>query len=505
MIEVTQLSFTYPGAARPALRDVSFNLPAGSFTLVAGPSGSGKSTLLRLFNGLVPHFSGGTLRGQVRVGGLDPVAQGPQRMSALVGFVQQDPESQFITGYVEDEIAFGLENAGWLRAAIAARVTELLERLHLAHLRGRRLDTLSGGEQQRVLIASVLAPRPRVLVLDEPTSQLDPAGAQEVLALIAQLRAQGLTLVVAEHRLERLLPFADFILGMEEGGLLQLGTPSALPPGLAGLLWTGGAAVPLSPGRLLAEGIRSLPAGLALPGDGCAVSSGLASAGGERDATAGEVLLAAERLTVRYGACTALDEVSLTLHAGELLVLVGPNGAGKSTLLRTLVGLQKSDAGRIWLAGRPLGTDVAQIARQVAYLPQDPNALLFAERARDELTLTLRNHRLAPSPLDPEQLLEQLGLLPYAEAYPRDLSTGQRQRLALAALLITRPRVLLLDEPTRGLDLPAKRALLELVHPWREQGAGILIATHDLPLFTAAADRVLVLERGRMVSANGRE
>jgi len=197
--------------------------------------------------------------------------------------------------------------------------------------------------------------------------------------------------------------------------------------------------------------------------------------------------------------------VSLTLHAGELLVLVGPNGAGKSTLLRTRVGLQKPDAGRIWLAGRPLGTDVAQIARQVAYLPQDPNSLLFAERARDELTLTLRNHRLAPSPLDPEQLLEQLGLLPYAEAYPRDLSTGQRQRLALAALLITRPRVLLLDEPTRGLDLPAKRALLELVHPWREQGAGILIATHDLPLFTAAADRVLVLERGRMVSANGRE
>ncbi len=464
MLEVSHLTFTYPDAPRPALREATFTLPEGSFTLVAGPSGSGKSTLLRLFNGLVPHFSGGTVHGSVRVAGLDPLALGPQRMSALVGFVQQDPEAQCITGYVEDEIAFGLENAGWPREAIRARIAELLETLHLEHLRGRRLETLSGGELQRVIIASVLAPRPRILVLDEPTSQLDPASAEEVLTLIAALKAQGLTVVAAEHRLERLLPFVDFIVGMKEGGWVQMGTPSAPPAFIAPLTWTGGAAEPRGAGPLAAR----------------------------------DELLEAQHLTVRYGAFTALEDVSLTLRAGELLVLVGPNGAGKSTLLRTLVGLQKPAAGRVLLAGRPLSHDVAQNTRQVAYLPQDPDALLFAERVCDELSLTLRNHRLDPAPIAPETLLDALGLRPYADAYPRDLSVGQRQRVALAALLVTRPRVLLLDEPTRGLDLPTRRALLELLRPWREQGAGILIATHDLPLFTSAADRVLVLEQGRL-------
>ncbi len=463
MIHVAGLSFTYPGATAPALRDVTLHLPEGSLTLVSGPSGGGKSTLLRCLNGLIPHFSGGLVSGKVQVAGHDPVAEGPARLSALVGFVQQDPESQFITGYVEDELAFGLENAGWPRAAIKARVAELLAALGLEALRGRRLETLSGGEQQRVLIAAVLAPRPPVLVLDEPTSQLDPQGAHEVLTLLAQLKAAGQTIMVAEHRLERILPFADFWVEVDEGRVTCRAVTSGegIPAAWAG---TGRAAV--------TESVPRLP-----PGD---------------------VVLEAQGLTVRYGAHTVLQDFALSLHAGELVLLIGPNGAGKSTLLRTLVGLHKPAAGRVLLDGQPIGGDVAQVARQVAYLPQDPNALLFAETVREELRTTLRNHGLEASPpVAPDALLAELGLLSMADAYPRDLSTGQRQRVALAALLVTRPRVLLLDEPTRGLDRRAKWALLALLQRWKAEGRALLLATHDVDLFRPAAERVVALGAGR--------
>ncbi len=464
MLELEHLTFTYPGAAQPTLRDITLRLPASSLTLLSGPSGGGKSTLLRCLNGLIPHTSGGHLRGRVRVAGQDPLALGPARMSAHVGFVAQDPESQFITGYVEDEIAFSLENAGWPRAAIDARVYELLESLHLSALRGRRLESLSGGEQQRVLIAAVLAPRPKLLLLDEPTSQLDPDSARDVLQLLAQLKAAGLTILIAEHRLERILPFADFFIWMEAGR---------------------------ADGRPVTAALRAT---LAPPGTSrAAATSGVAL-------SSAEALLTAEALTVRYGTLTALDEVSLSLRAGELVALTGANGAGKSTLLRTLMGLQKPLSGCVHLLGAPLPADIAQTARQVAYLPQDPNALLFAESVRAELAITLRNHGLlAQPPIAPDALLASLGLDRLADAYPRDLSAGQRQRVALAALLVTRPRVLLLDEPTRGLDAVAKGELLALLQGLRAQGMGVLVATHDIPRFTAAADRVLHLERGRLV------
>ena len=232
MITFEHVTFTYPAASRPALTDVSLTIPEGAFALVSGPSGAGKSTLLRCINGLVPHFTGGLLAGAIRVAGVDPVLVSPQRMSAAVGFVFQDPESQFVADRVDDEIAFVLENAAVPEADMARRIADLLQAFDLSGLRRRRLTTLSGGEKQRVAIASALALHPGVLVLDEPTSQLDPEMAQETLQWLLHLKqARGLTVVVAEHRLERVLPFADLMVHLDQSGAsLLVGPPAMVVP-----------------------------------------------------------------------------------------------------------------------------------------------------------------------------------------------------------------------------------------------------------------------------------
>jgi energy-coupling factor transport system ATP-binding protein len=495
MIAFRRVTFTYPGAPRPALREVNLRLPPGSFTLLVGPSGGGKSTLLRCLNGLVPHFSGGRLRGRVTVAGRHPVDATPGIMSRHVGFVFQDPEAQFVVDRVEDEVAFALENAGMPRAEMRERVGDALRLLGLTGLRERRVEGLSGGEKQRVALAAALALRPEVLALDEPTSQLDPAAAAELLQALIHLNAEvGLTVVLAEHRLERILPFVDHIVHLAEGEASSgpvaemLGRLDALPP-----VTHLGRALGWSPLPRSVEEARPRAGELALP-----PAEPLPS-----PPACDSPLLVAEGVSVSYGRETILREVDLRLCAGETVALMGANGAGKTTLLRALVGLTQPAAGRVRVAGQDVAdADVAEVCRRVGYLPQDPNALLFAETVLEELRVTLRNHEISvpEAPVPPEALLAELGLGEVAGAYPRDLSVGQRQRVALAAILITRPRVLLLDEPTRGLDYGAKARLLELLRGWKAAGMGVLLVTHDVELAAAAADRVLVLDGGRVVA-----
>ena len=460
LISWRNFSYTYPEAAAPVLRELTLALPAGSCTLVMGPSGAGKSTLLRTLNGLVPHFSGGTLAGQVRVAGRDPVSLGPQRMSRMVGFVFQDPEAQFITEVVEDEIALGLENAALPRAEMHARVEQVLTWLELRPLRRRRLATLSGGEQQRVAIAAALALRPRVLALDEPTSQLDAETAASLLRLLSRLRAQlDLTVVLVEHRLERVLPFCTHGVFLPAPGEPVLFGPSEAVLARAGI----------QPGQL-----------------------GLPPA--QRKRAAAPVIVA-QGVTLGYHRAPVLRDVTLQVRAGEIVALMGRNGVGKTTLLKSLVGLLPPLDGRIAIAGADIaGRPVAEICRQVAYLPQAPDTLLFADTVREELAVTLRNHHLEEHPpVAPCVLLSRLGLADKAACYPRDLSVGERQLVALGAVLVTRPAALLLDEPTRGLDYQAKRRLGELLRSWRDAGMAILLATHDAPLVRSLADRVVRL------------
>jgi energy-coupling factor transport system ATP-binding protein len=496
MISFHNLTYTYPGAARPALRDITLDIPEGGFALLVGPSGCGKSTLARSVGGLVPHFSGGALRGNVRVDGRDPVAEGPARMSQIVGFVFQDPEAQAVLDRVEDEIAFALEHAGLPRAEMRVRVEETLDLLDLAALRDRTLDTLSGGERQRVAIAAALALRPRILVLDEPTSQLDPQSAEDVLQALVRLNSDlGLTIVLAEHRLERVLPFAEQIIFLEDG-VARSGPPDALMPDipLAPPLVALGKALGWSPLPLtIKAGLRwsrALTAQrAALPAQQPAQSPTL------------PLTLELQHVETEYDRQPILRGVSLAVAPGEIVAVLGRNGAGKTTLLRCLAGLVRPARGRALVRGRDnAGRDVAAICRDVGYLPQDPNALLFADTVREELQITLRNHGIADAGAA-DALLERLGLAGYASAYPRDLSAGERQRVALGAILVTQPRALLLDEPTRGLDYLAKQRLADLLRGWRAEGMAALLVTHDVEFAALLADRVLLLGRGEVVAS----
>ena len=501
MISFDQVTFTYPNAAQPALQNVSLQLRDGSFTLVVGESGSGKSTLLRCINGLVPHFSGGQLQGNVRVFGLDPIQAGPEVMSQHVGFVLQDPEAQFVMDMVEDEIAFGLENRALPRQDIRVRIEEVLDLLDLEPLRARKLETLSGGERQRVAIASVLALRPRVLVLDEPTSQLDPKSAEDVLNALVRLNADlGLTIVLSEHRLERVLPFVDTVVALfapTSAQELLSGTPSEVMPH-----------IDLAPPLIqLAKALGWQPLPMTIK-EG-KVFSGRLVKPVLKPATPSDTpfvippLLDVRDIDFGYSTQQVLRDVSLQVRAGEVLALLGRNGSGKSTLLKCIIGLLKPKRGEVRLDGKSTaGKSVTQLSQRIGYLPQDPNALLFADTVAEELAITLRNHHTPALEIQPriDKALNQLGLAGKASLYPRDLSTGERQRVAFGAITITQPRILLLDEPTRGLDYAAKRQLVRLLNEWRAAGAAIVLVTHDVELAAEIADRVAVLSQGEVIA-----
>jgi energy-coupling factor transporter ATP-binding protein EcfA2 len=496
MIEIDRLTYTYPGASAPALADLTLRVAEGEFVLVAGPSGAGKSTLLRCLNGLVPHFAGGAIGGRVAVAGRDPIAEGPQVLSRVVGFVFQDPQAQFVLDRVEDEIAFGLENGAVPPAEMRVRVEEVLHLLDLAPLRGRSLETLSGGERQRVAIAAALAFRPRVLVLDEPTSQLDPQSAEDVLQSLVRLnRDLGLTIVLAEHRLERVLPYVDRLVYLPgDSGAVLAGPPRqvlqqmALTPPLVTL----GKKLGWEPLPLTIKQGRAFAADIPTP----TTPSRTATTPKE-----GQRLLIRD-LHFAYDGVDALRGIDLQIAPGELVALMGRNGSGKTTLLKCIVGLLRPKQGQIALDGRSIvGGDTADICRRVGYLPQEPDAMLFADTVLDELRVTLRNHGLQGAPpIAPLDLLARLRLDGSAEIYPRDLSAGQRQRVALGAVTVTRPDLLLLDEPTRGLDYTLKRQLAALLREWQAEGVSVLLVTHDVELVAQAADRVVILNQGQVIA-----
>ncbi|WP_298400912.1 ABC transporter ATP-binding protein [uncultured Chloroflexus sp.] len=492
MIELDRVTYTYPGAGAPILRDLSIRIADGELLLVCGPSGAGKSTLLRLFNGLVPHFYGGRLSGRVRVWGRDTLAHQPRDLADLIGFVVQDPESQFVVERVEDEIVFAMENLGVPPAVMRRRVEEVLDQLAIAHLRHRHVATLSGGEQQRVAIAAALAAQPRALVLDEPTSQLDPHGAEEVLTALQKLNADlGITIVLCEHRLERVVQYADRILYLAPGGRVEVGAPREmlarieLRPPLQQLgVELGWEPLPLT----IKEGRRFVTADLP-------VSPPSAPTPLEH-----QPLARLRNVTVQYGQHEALYRLNLDLPRGALIALMGRNGSGKSTLLKTLIGLVRPVEGKIEVEGRDIAPiPVEELARRVAYVPQDPRSMLFHDTLREEVAFSLHGRGLQPSPTTIAEVLARFDIHHLAERYPRDLSGGEAQRAALAAGLAGDPSLILLDEPTRGLDYHAKASLISMLRRLCDEGRTVVMATHDVELAAACADRVVLLSEGEVV------
>ncbi len=462
LISFEGVTYQYPGGSAPALADVSAQLEPGEVVLVRGPSGSGKSTLLRCLNGLVPHSTGGRFAGRVIVDGLDTRAHPPRTFGARVGFVFQHPDAQFVLEDVEAELAFGLENLGLPRPLMRKRIEEVLDQVGIAPLRRRRIATLSGGERQRVAIAAALAMHPQVIALDEPTSQLDPQAAEDVLQVIARLVAElGMTTLIAEHRVERVAPLVDRIWTLTRGRLEDL----APRPALA----AGGARPPVVD-LALRSGWDPLPIGLRearpyvarLPKRLAPIPA--ATAGGSE-------LLRADHLTYAYGGREAVRDVSVVLRRGEITMLMGRNGSGKTTLLKLFAGLLKPGRGRV------------STAAAVAYVPQDADILLFAPTVREEL-----------QGIDPGSALP---FRDWLDRYPRDLSSGERQQLAVA-VAGGEAEALLLDEPTRGLDPAIKQALSAFLRTRAAAGASILTATHDVEWAARTAGRVLLMADGEI-------
>lgn len=543
MITFDHVTVTYEDSATPTLDTLSAEIPEGELCLLIGPSGAGKSTLLGTVSGLVPHFTGGTLHGRVTVAGRDTRTHKPRELADVVGTVGQDPLAHFVTDTVEDELAYGMESLGLPPSTMRRRVEEALDLLGLNELRDRPIATLSGGQQQRVAIGSVLTPHPKVLVLDEPTSALDPPAAEEVLAVVQRLvHDLGTTVLMAEHRLERVVQYADKVLLLAAPGApAQLGEPADLlavspvqPPVVALGRLAGWSPLPLSvrDARRRAGALRERLAPLHPPaltpgsgsGSGSASGSGSGSASGpapdpasapasgsapapvpvpasgKRAAGAAPTPLAeTRRLTLVRDRITALHEVTLTLERGETVALMGRNGAGKSTLLGTLVGMHQPTSGQVTVGGNPPHrTRPARLLRHVGLVPQEPRDLLYADTVARECESADADAGAAPGTC--RALVSRL--LPDIPdtVHPRDLSEGQRLALALAIILTARPPLLLLDEPTRGLDYAAKSRLVTLLRELAAEGHALVLATHDVELAAEIAHRVVILAQGEPVA-----
>lgn len=501
MIELDAVTFTYDGAAEPALRDVHLRVDEGELVLVTGHTGAGKSTLLGTLNGLVPHFTGGRLAGRVTVAGLGTHDRPPRELAHVVGVVGQDPLAGFVTDTVEEELAYGMEQLGTAPQVMRRRVEETLDLLGIADLRRRPLRTLSGGLQQRVAIGSVLTSHPQVLVLDEPTSALDPTAAEEVLATLARLvHDVGTTVVLAEHRMERVVPFADRLVYVAGDGTVSDGPPRSMlqdlpvaPPVVELGRLAGWDPLPLSVREArrcagpLRERLHATPGRASLPVED-------------------ESVLDAKAVAVRYGSTIAVRGADLGLRRGEVTALMGRNGSGKSSLLWALQGSGSRSGGEVAVATDdgvrdPGELSAADARRLVGLVPQTASDLLYLETVALECAAGDRDAEAAAGTC--RALLDRLAPGIPDGMHPRDLSEGQRLALVLAIQLAAAPRVMLLDEPTRGLDYAAKRVFAEVVRGLAAERRSVVVATHDVELVASVADRVLVMAEGEIVSDGG--
>ncbi|BCB89283.1 ABC transporter ATP-binding protein [Phytohabitans suffuscus] len=493
MISFERVSFWYRDRTDPVLTDVSLEIGEGEFVLLTGRTGAGKSTLLGAVNGLVPHFTGGHLEGEVTVAGVTTRSRPPREFAHLVGVVGQDPLAGFVTDVVEEELAYGMEQLGLPPQVMRRRVEESLDLLGIADLRRRALRTLSGGQQQRVAIGAVLTMHPQVLVLDEPTSALDPTAAEDVLATLARLvQDLGTTVFMAEHRMERVIPFVDRMVYLPGDGTAVDGAPPEVlkdmpitPPIVRLGRLAGWDPLPMSvrDARRLAAPLRAALPDPPQPAPVAAGKPALTSAG----------------VVVRYGPTVAVRGVDLDLHPGTVTAVMGRNGSGKSSLLWAVQGSGPRQGGTVTVGGvDPQKVSSAQARRIVGLVPQTASDLLYLETVADECTAAddeSGNPRGAC-----RDLLDWLAPGIPAEVHPRDLSEGQRLALVLAVQLSATPRIMLLDEPTRGLDYTAKEALARTVAVLAREGHAVVVATHDVEFVATAADRVIVMAEGEIVS-----
>jgi len=515
LYKVENLTYYYPEAEKAALNNISMEIEDGEFVLVAGGSGSGKSSLARALAGLIPDFYGGRIGGKVYFQGRDIRAMDRGKLAREIGMVFQDPEKQIVQTHVEAEIAFGLENLGLDNEEMLRRVAEVVCFMDLEKIRGAFTANLSGGQKQKLALASVLAMQPRALVLDEPTSQLDPVAAEDILNLVKRLNEEmGFTVIMIEQRLERCLHLADRVLIMEKGGIAYDGNArevarSAIKSGMPFVppvaRFFAGLEVPSVP-LTVKDGRKMLRSFISNKNHGEEKQDVLRHGGGlSTHAPEQKSAVRLKNLWFTYpGGQEVLKDVNIDIKEGEFVAILGENGAGKSTMLRQLTGLLRPDRGTVEVLGKDVGRNgYKEIRRHTAYLSQNPNDYLFQDTVEDELLFTLKNFGFKDkSAVD--EMLERFHLARYRRVNPRDLSSGERQRVALASVLVMSPGLIILDEPTRGVDFRLKAELGRFLQQETAKGRTVIVVTHDVEFAAEYAARVVMMFSGRVVSDGGK-
>lgn len=510
-LKIEDLSYSYPETGSPALNRINLEVPEGQFLIVAGESGSGKSTLLRLISGLAPEFYGGCMSGRILLDGVDLKELKRRDLVTQVGLVFQNPESQLVMMSVEQELIFGLENLGLDNSLMQRRLMEVSGAMGLTRYLRSFIPELSGGQKQKVALASVLAMQPQILLLDEPTSQLDPIAAEEFLSVVRRLNEdQGLTVILIEQRLERCCHLADRIILMDEG---QIGydysvrepgsncwpfkiSPEFLPPVPRLFAALGYKEIPMTvkQGRQVLQ--RDFLLGYVQKTDlGPALEPDLI--GGAKPP-----LVDIKGLYFTYPeGPEVLKNLNLQIKSGDFIAVMGENGAGKSTLLKNINGLLKPGRGQIKVCEKDAKKlSIEELAEYIGYLPQNCNDYLFLPSVEEELAFTLKNRKIPPDEGYKKLIIDRLKLEPLLNSNPRDLSAGEAQRAAMASILSGRPALLLLDEPTRGLDYQMKTQLGELLQGLNEDGIAIVMVTHDVEFVAQYARDILLMFEGRIIS-----
>ncbi|QEK11388.1 ABC transporter ATP-binding protein [Crassaminicella thermophila] len=507
-IKIKNLNYQYPETKNLALNNINLEIPQGQFVLLVGGSGSGKSTLIRSIAGLVPNFYGGKYGGEVYLDDKEIRQIDRRSFVQQVGMVFQDPESQLVMTNLEEEIVFGLENLELPNSLMKRRVMEVSSALSLSDYKNKFIPELSGGQKQKVALASVLAMQPDILLLDEPTSQLDPIAGEEILTMVRRLNEEnGITVVLTEQRLERCFHLADRVLVMERGEIIYdhhdpktiaewaVDNKTPFIPPLAKLFANVGyreVPVTVKHGREILRSYRNKLKPIRIDSEKRAEKF---------EKTEEACLVDIKNLWFTYpNGKEVLKNINLKIKPGDFIVVMGENGGGKTTLMKHINGLLKPSRGHVKVLGKDTKKmSIEELSSIIGYLSQDPNDYLFLPTVREEVAFTLEKLGIKDDRIQ-NKILQKLQIDSLKERNPRDLSTGQRQRVALASILVTKPKLLLLDEPTRGLDYQLKEALGEVLLKLKEEGMTIFMIAHDVEFAAEYADEIILLDGGSIIA-----
>jgi energy-coupling factor transport system ATP-binding protein len=507
MITIKELSFQYSTGKAPVLNTINLTVNKGEYLAIVGPSGSGKSTLCLTLNGVIPHSITGTLSGDVMVNGKNTKEHKVHELAETVGIVLQNPESQLFAMSVEEELAFGPENLGLPRSEIAKRIDTALKTIGLVD-RERFPFSLSGGEKQKLAIASILTMEPSYLVLDEPTSQLDPQGRNGVYAVLGDLFTKGMSLVLIEHNTEHVADHAQTVVVVHKGTLVKKGSPKTVFSAVENMKELGIQVPEVAEftHELVKKGLINEVCVTLKEAENVLThlkKESPTTTTVTNTFTYGPPVVEVNNVYFSYTNTPVLQGITFTVCQGEIVAVIGQNGSGKTTLVKHINGLLRPSSGEIFVEGESVkDKSVAEMARKVGYVFQNPDHQIFADTVFEEVEFGLKNLGVPEKEraTTVSQVLKQTDLSQYEHTHPTSLSGGEKQRLAIASVLVMNPRILVLDEPTTGLDLKSSRAIIKLVKTLHSLNHTVILVTHDMKLVAEMARRIVIIQEGRIVA-----